>query len=131
MKMNPVVHFGMPAEDGKRVSEFYTKVFGWKMKQYGPDFGNYILVHTAETDENGMIKRSGAINGGFFTKTKDASIPMLTIAVDDIKESMKMVESAGGKIIGKIEDMKGIGMFVNIIDSEGNKMSMMQPAPRQ
>jgi len=31
-KMNPVVHFEMPAKDRARVSEFYTKAFGWKMQ---------------------------------------------------------------------------------------------------
>ncbi len=29
-KMNPVVHFEMAAENGKRMAEFYTNVFGWK-----------------------------------------------------------------------------------------------------
>ena len=28
--MNSVVHFEMPAEDQKRMADFYTKVFGWK-----------------------------------------------------------------------------------------------------
>jgi predicted enzyme related to lactoylglutathione lyase len=32
-KMNPVVHFEMPAKDNKRVADFYTKAFGWKMNQ--------------------------------------------------------------------------------------------------
>jgi predicted enzyme related to lactoylglutathione lyase len=29
-KMYPIVHFEMPAEDKKRMSEFYTKTFGWQ-----------------------------------------------------------------------------------------------------
>lgn len=32
MKMNPVVHFEMPAEDKKRMSKFYTKAFGWQLR---------------------------------------------------------------------------------------------------
>lgn len=47
--MNPVVHFEMPAKDKKRVLEFYTKVFGWNMKQLGNDMGNYILAGTSES----------------------------------------------------------------------------------
>ena len=35
-KMSPVVHFEMPASDGKRTSAFYTKVFGWQTHEgYG------------------------------------------------------------------------------------------------
>jgi predicted enzyme related to lactoylglutathione lyase len=44
--MNPVVHFEMPAEDRKRMADFYTKVFGWKTEQLGEDMGNYVLVTT-------------------------------------------------------------------------------------
>lgn len=37
--MNPVVHFEMPAEDRKRLSKFYSSVFGWKMQEMGPEMG--------------------------------------------------------------------------------------------
>lgn len=42
MEMNPVVHFEMPAEDRKRMADFYTKVFGWKIQELGEDMGNYV-----------------------------------------------------------------------------------------
>ena len=44
MKKNSVVHFEMPYEDAKRVSDFYSQVFGWDMQNAGPDMGNYILA---------------------------------------------------------------------------------------
>jgi predicted enzyme related to lactoylglutathione lyase len=46
---------------------------------------------------------------------------------EDIKASIKKVEAAGGKISGKIEEIPGVGLFVSIIDTEGNRVSMMQP----
>ncbi len=49
--MNPVVHFEMPAADNSRMVNFYEKAFGWKMKQLGPDMGNYVVVTTTDTDE--------------------------------------------------------------------------------
>jgi len=30
--MDPVVHFEMPAEDRKRMADFYANVFGWKQQ---------------------------------------------------------------------------------------------------
>lgn len=63
--MNPVVHFEMPAKDKKRVSDFYSKVFGWQMTQLGQEMGNYILAGTIPVDENQMAINPGAINGGF------------------------------------------------------------------
>ena len=101
--MNPVVHFEMPAEDRNRMASFYTKAFGWRTQMLGEDMGNYVIATTTELDENGLPKRPGAINGGFFQKTKDmpAQYPSVVIAVDDIKESMKKVMDAGGKVLGE------------------------------
>ncbi|MGN6186204.1 MAG: VOC family protein, partial [Thermoanaerobaculia bacterium] len=48
-KMNPVVHFEMPAEDRERMSEFYAKVFGWKTQPQGPEMGDYVVVTTTES----------------------------------------------------------------------------------
>jgi predicted enzyme related to lactoylglutathione lyase len=90
MNMNPIVHFEMPAEDRKRMADFYTKVFGWKTEQLGEDMGNYVLSTTTESDEKGP-KKPGAINGGFFQKTDDksAQYPSVVIQVDDIEEHIE------------------------------------------
>jgi uncharacterized protein len=127
--MNPVVHFEMPAEDRKRMTDFYTKVFGWKTEQLGEDMGNYVLATTTESDENGP-KKPGAINGGFFQKTDDkpAQYPSVVIAVDDIKEQMMNVGKLGGKVLGEPMDIPGIGLYVSFFDTEGNRVGMIQPA---
>jgi len=132
-KMNPVVHFEMPAENQDRMVKFYTNVFGWNTQNMGPDFGNYVVVSTSETGENRMPKSPGMINGGFFEKTKDNQHPSVVIAVDDIKEAMKKVEEAGGKILGgsykagEPDDIPGVGLYCAFIETEGNRLSMLQP----
>ncbi len=126
---NPVVHFEMPYKDLSRVSKFYEEAFGWAMKGTGPDMGNYVVAHTADTDENNMVKTPGAINGGFFgydEKEPGRNVPSVVISVDNIEESIKMVENAGGKVVGKPQDIPGIGMWVVFTDSEGNRVSMLQ-----
>lgn len=130
--MNPVVHFEMPAEDKKRMAKFYTKAFGWKTKQLGPEMGEYVLVTTTETDETGFPKEPGKINGGFFQKTDDKTLqyPSVVIAVDDIKESMERVKEAGGKVLGEPMEIPGVGQYVSFMDTEGNRVSMLQPIPR-
>jgi uncharacterized protein len=130
--MNPVVHFEMPAEDRKRMADFYTKVFGWKTEQLGEDMGNYVLATTTDSDEKGP-KKPGAINGGFFQKTDDkpAQYPSVVIAVDDIKEHIKTVEESGGKVLGEPWDIPGIGLYVSFFDTEGNRVGMIQPRNMQ
>jgi predicted enzyme related to lactoylglutathione lyase len=126
--MNPVVHFEMPAEDRKRMADFYTKVFGWRTQQLGEDMGNYVLATTTDSDEKGP-KKPGAINGGFYQKTDDkpSQCPSVVIAVEDIREHMKKVETAGGEVLGEPWDIPGIGLYVAFFDTEGNRVSMLQP----
>jgi uncharacterized protein len=124
--MNPVVHFEMPAEDRKRMADFYTKVFGWETQQLGKDMGNYVLAITTDSDEKGP-KKPGTINGGFFQKTDDNTVPSVVIAVENIKEHMKNVESVGGKVLGEPVDIPGVGLYVSFFDTEGNRVGMIQP----
>ena len=130
--MNPVVHFEMPAEGRKRMADFYTSAFGWQTQQLGPEMGEYVLATTTESDENGRPKRPGAINGGFFQKTDDKSsqYPSVVIGVEDIKDQMKKVEGAGGKILGEPMQIPRVGWFVSFLDTEGNRVSMLQPERR-
>ena len=130
MNMNPVVHFEMPAEDRKRMADFYTKVFGWKTQQLGEDMGNYVLATTTtDSDENGMPEKPSAINGGFFQKTNDkpAQYPSVVIAVDNIREHMMQVEKSGGKVLGEPMNILGVGLYVSFFDTEGNRVGIIQP----
>ncbi len=128
-KMNPVVHFEMPADDMKRMTNFYSNVFGWQTQVMGAEMGNYVTVTTSEAGENGRPKAAGTINGGFYPKNEGqpANHPSIVIAVDNIKESIKKVSDAGGKVMNEPVDIPGIGAYVSIIDTEGNLVSLLQP----
>ena len=127
--MNPVVHFEMPAENRQRMADFYSRTFGWKTQMLGKDMGNYVIATTTESDEKGP-KKPGAINGGFFPKSDDmpAQYPSVVVAVDDINDSMKKVMKAGGKVLGNPMEIPGVGQYVSFFDTEGNRVSMLQPA---
>lgn len=134
MKSSPVVHFEMPAKDKKRVSEFYSKVFGWQMQIMGEEYGGYLLATTTPSDDKGP-KEPGAINGGFFDYKEEEGFntPHLVISVDNLQESMKKVTEAGGKVLGgsykagEPDDIPGVGLYVSFVDSEGNHVGMLQP----
>jgi predicted enzyme related to lactoylglutathione lyase len=127
--MNPVVHFEMPAEDRKRMADFYTDVFGWKTQLMGEEMGNYVTVSTTETDDKGRPKSPGTINGGFFPKMdgQTAQYPSVVIAVEDIHKSVKKISDKGGKIIGEPVQIPGVEFYVSFVDTEGNRSSILQP----
>jgi uncharacterized protein len=129
--MNSVVHFEMPYDDRQRMAKFYGSAFGWQTQMLGEEMGNYVLATTTESDERGP-KRPGTINGGFFPKKPDwpAQYPSVVIAVDDIKESARKVTDAGGRVLGEPIEIPRVGEYVSFFDTEGNRVSMLQPIPR-
>ena len=129
--MNPVVHFEMPYDDRKRMAKFYASAFGWQTQLLDEDMGNYVLATTTETDEKGP-KQPGAINGGFFPKKPDwpAQHPSIVIAVEDIKDAVRRVTDGGGKVLGEPMEIPGVGQYVSFTDTEGNRVSILQPIPR-
>jgi predicted enzyme related to lactoylglutathione lyase len=93
--------------------------------------GNYVLATTTESDESGP-KKPGAIHGGFFARKPDWPVqhPLLVIAVDDVQAAIKKVAEAGGEVLGEPIEIPGIGQYVSFIDTEDNRVSMLQPIPR-
>ncbi|HVQ00842.1 MAG TPA: VOC family protein [Candidatus Thermoplasmatota archaeon] len=118
----------MPYENSERLMKFYSEVFGWQMQKLGEEMGEYVTAATTELDEHRMIKRPGVINGGFYPKHPDSPVcPSVVIAVADLKEAMQKVVDAGGKILGRPTEIPGIGQYVSFTDTEGNRVSLLQP----
>jgi hypothetical protein len=56
-----------------------------------------------------------------------AQVPSIVISVDDIKTHMNKVTQAGGKVLGEPMAIPGVGSYVSFIDTEGNRVSLLQP----
>jgi predicted enzyme related to lactoylglutathione lyase len=90
--------------------------------------GSYILATTALTD---AVKgaQAGAINGGFFKKSKEtpSPCPSIVIAVARIRDAMVKVTEAGGTLIGEPVPIPGVGLYISFHDPEGNRCSILEP----
>jgi len=129
--MDPVVHFEMPYDDPARLMKFYQAAFGWKTKDLGEKMGHYLTASTGPTSPDGMMKKPGMINGGFFARKADwpDQYPSVVIAVKDVKRAMESVKTAGGEVLGDPMDIPGIGAYVSFRDTEGNRVGMLEPLP--
>ena len=125
--MNRVVHFEIPAEDLERAKKFYSENFGWKLTQFGPEMGNYVLAHTGPTDEQGMPQDRAFINGGLMKRDPSAQTPVLVIAVADTDATVDKVTKSGGKLVGEILDIPTVGRYARVQDSEGNVIGVIKP----
>ena len=52
---------------------------------------------------------------------------MINYRVDDIERLVEQLRLEGVTIVDEIQDYKGIGKFVHILDGEGNRIELWQP----
>jgi hypothetical protein len=111
----PVIHWEFWSKDPSKVSDFYSKVFDWKV-QHMPEM-NYRVVDTGG---------QGGINGGIMTP-KDGPWPgnmAFYIAVDDLAAYRKRITDAGGRIIVDEQQVPGMGAFSLFADPDGRVLGI-------
>jgi predicted enzyme related to lactoylglutathione lyase len=110
----PVVHWEFWSKDPSKVSDFYSKVFDWKIQPIpGMDY------HFVDT-------QGGGINGGIM-KPKDGPWPgnmAFYIDVDDLASYRKRITEAGGKILVEEQEVPGMGWFSLFSDPDGRVLGI-------
>ena len=110
---HPIVHFEVGCKDLARTTEFYTSLFGWT-----PTPTPYASLLDTNTKEGiqGHITAMGHEPHNYVT---------FYIQVDDIKEHLTKIETAGGKkIIGPVPLPDG-KQFAWFKDPEGNMLGLI------
>lgn len=126
---NSVVHFELPADDHARAKKFYAEAFGWGETDMSGPLGKYTVVQTGPVDEKRMPKMPGFINGGIGPRMGNLMNPSIVINVKSIDEASKMIEAAGGKILGERNLVPNMGYYIYFRDSEGNVNSIWETLP--
>jgi predicted enzyme related to lactoylglutathione lyase len=121
-----VVHFEIPAEDEERARNFYNAAFGWNIQPM-PEL-NYNIVMTTPSDDQGMPREPGAINGGMFRREGELKTPIITLDVEDIDAALEKVGSLGGSTVEPKMAVADMGFAAYFRDSEGNLMGLWQTA---
>lgn len=121
-----VVHFEIPADNVKRATEFYKKTFEWGLESV-PQM-DYTMIRTTESNDDGMPKAPGAINGGMGKRSDTLAAPVVTIGVDDIDAATKLITKNGGKVTVPKQPIGPMGFIAYFKDTEGNTIGLYQPA---
>ncbi len=126
--MNPVTHFELPYHDAERAVQFYRTVFGWELTPLGTEMNNYILATTVIKDVKPGAP-AGAINGGLYPVNTDWTdqYPSIVIGVGDILETIAEISKNKGEVLGEPVEIPGFGLYVSFRDTEGNRLSIIQP----
>src|SRR5258707_15714352 len=112
---NPVVHWEFMSKDPQNVSDFYAKLFGWKIQHMGGPV-DYRLVDTGAKGE------MRGINGGILKPDREGPCNMLFyVLVDDLGAYRKKIVEAGGVIHVEEQEGPGLGWFSFFTDPEGRR----------
>ncbi|HEX2405041.1 MAG TPA: VOC family protein [Acidimicrobiia bacterium] len=126
--MRKVVHFELPADDISRAKQFYDSVFGWGLQDVeGMD---YTSITTVQVDENQMPTEPGAINGGLTSRSNEVNVPVLTVDVESIEDTLSSVEAAGGSSVRPRTEIPGMGAYAYFRDTEGNVVGLWETPPQ-
>lgn len=121
-----VVHFEIPFDDADRARGFYRDVFEWQIQPM-PEM-DYNMVSTGPLTDEGMPSEPGYIGGGMMQRQAPATVPVITLAVDDIDATLAAVEQHGGTSAGAKITVGEMGFAAYFHDSEGNLMGLWQNA---
>ncbi|MDP8238235.1 MAG: VOC family protein [Candidatus Hatepunaea meridiana] len=113
---NPVIFFEIAGRDAKKLSDFYSRLFGWNIS-YDKNEA-YATINTDADNE---------VNGGI-NECEGEVPPYVTfyIQVDDLKEHINLIEQSGGKIMVPPITLPNGGSYAMFLDPEGNVIGLMQ-----
>jgi predicted enzyme related to lactoylglutathione lyase len=123
---NNLSRFAINADDVPRARNFYQKVFGWTFEPWGPP--NFYLIETGEEKVRvvgGLLQeRREIVPGGRMIGFE------CTITVPDLDETMRAIDSNGGKVVTAKFHIPTVGACAYFQDTEGNVAGVMQPEKR-
>jgi predicted enzyme related to lactoylglutathione lyase len=110
MSHGKICYLEIPAKTAEASAEFYSSIFGWKVRKRGDG-------ELAFDDPGGV--------SGTWVKESDRTPDERTrtyIMVDDIADTLKRIEAAGGRILMPRTDIgSGMGAFAAFTDPVGNE----------
>ena len=127
--MDKVVHFEIPVDNSDRAVKFYKELFDWKIEKV-KDMP-YFMVSTVETDQKGMPKHAGAINGGLMQRQSKEEKPVIVVNVASLDEALKKAQKAGAKIVMPKMPVGDMGLYAKIADTESNVIGVWQDVKKR
>jgi catechol 2,3-dioxygenase-like lactoylglutathione lyase family enzyme len=106
--------------DPKALAEWYREKLGFEIA----DWGGAMIKAASDGPPHSVWAPFDKTTGYFKPSSREF---MINFAVDDLSVFVAQLESRGVKIMGR-EDMEGVGSFAWILDPDGTKIELWQPA---
>jgi uncharacterized protein len=109
-----VVHFEVTGKDGKKLQQFYSDAFGWKLDTNNP--GGY-----------GMVRENGSQITGGIGAAQEGTAGGVTfyIHTDDPKATLAKIEKLGGRVLMPLTEVAPETTIALFADPEGHVVGLM------
>ena len=113
--MPNLMHFEIPADDVDRAKSFYSKLFGWEIKEL-PGMDYWIITTDGEK----------SIGGGMMKRQNPGQTIVNYMDVPSVDQYTAEVEKLGGKIIFPKTAVPEMGYFAICLDTENNAFGLWE-----
>jgi predicted enzyme related to lactoylglutathione lyase len=113
--MSRPVHFEIHGDDPIKASEFYSRVFGWKVSKWGDQ--DYWLYETGE---------GPGIDGAEARTQEHGQKVVLTMDVEDLDATVERVREAKGTVVFERAPIIGVGWLAQVLDPNGVLIGIME-----
>jgi predicted enzyme related to lactoylglutathione lyase len=115
---NPFVHVELHTNDLAKAKTFYSKLFGWKLKDMPmPGGDSYTMIEVGEGTGGGMMKAQ-----------PPGSPPrwQAYVGVEDVAASTRKAKELGAKIMMDKTEISDVGFMSVIVDPTGAAIALWQ-----
>lgn len=105
--------------DVEKAKSFYAELLGWETEPWKPGGEmDYTLIKSGEQMHGGFMAAQGGTPSHWLGHVR----------VEDVDETVRRAEAAGGKILFGPHDMPEVGRFAVIADPQGAVLATFQPS---
>jgi predicted enzyme related to lactoylglutathione lyase len=105
--------------DTAAATEFYGKLFGWKIKDMGPEMHNYLVTNVGESGVGGIMAVPPQAQGmpprwGCY------------VTVTNVDETLAQAKAMGAQVCMEPMSVPGVGRMAAFNDPQGAMLSIIQ-----
>jgi uncharacterized protein len=112
-----VVHFEVTGSDGKKLQDFYSALFGWKVDASNPM-------------QYGLVSDQDAGIGGGICKSQGKPAVTFYVAVPDLAAALKKAEGLGAKTVMSPMQVPNGPEIAQFADPDGNVIGLLRAEGR-
>jgi uncharacterized protein len=104
--------------DAVAASTFYGQLFGWTVKDMGPQMGGYRVANVGESGVAGIMA----------TPPEAAGVPPMWscyVTVNNVDETLAQARSLGATVCMEPMDVPGVGRMATLKDPQGAVLSII------